>query len=418
MSYVGVAPSLMPPAVGTPTSDTPTKSAAGGPWRRRLRSWITWVVVVLALALLALAGAESERGDLPLDPASARPGGTKALALLTERLGARFTPGADLPTAGAATTALLVRDDLDQAETAEVERWVRVGGRLVVADPRSSLAYAPLTDGGELGSIGRPRDLQAQCSDPLVEGVARIQPDDDRDYALFARPALDESPPNGLGESSITACFPSGEGNFLLTRRVGRGSIVLVGGPDLFTNRELGRADNSVLVANLLALQPGTSLTFLRSDGAEAGSAGNENSLLSLVPDGVAVGIAQLGVAGLLLLAWQGRRLGRPVIEHLPVAIPGSQLVIARSDLLQTAGRTNAAARLLRADLRRSVAERLGLPPGTNVEVLVAAAADRTRIAPERLRNVLVDGPIGDGRALTLLAQQVEAVHQEVTHVR
>ena len=58
---------------------------------------------------------------------------------------------------------------------------------------------------------------------------------------------------------------------------------------------------------------------------------------------------------------WKGRRLGRPVAETQPVQIAGSELVVAVGNLMQKAGRPEAAASQLRDDLRRDLTSRLGL---------------------------------------------------------
>ncbi|MGH9285318.1 MAG: DUF4350 domain-containing protein, partial [Acidimicrobiales bacterium] len=103
---------------------------------RRARPWL-----VLAGAVLVAALVTGDRGsDGPaLDPSSTGPLGTRALVLLLESFGAEVSLTGDAPGAGTGTALLLV-DDLGAERFDALTRWVRAGGTLLVADPRSRLA--------------------------------------------------------------------------------------------------------------------------------------------------------------------------------------------------------------------------------------------------------------------------------------
>ena len=95
----------------------------------------------------------------------------------------------------------------------------------------------------------------------------------------------------------------------------------------------------------------------------------------------------QLAVAFGVLVLWRSRRLGRPVLEPQPVQLAGSELVVAVGELLQRAKGREQAASVLRDDLRRWLAERLGLPPATPAEVVAEAAAAARRVGSRRPRR-------------------------------
>jgi hypothetical protein len=118
-----------------------------------------------------------------------------------------------------------------------------------------------------------------------------------------------------------------------------------------------------------------------------------------------------------VVYAWfRARRLGHPVLETQPVEIAGSELVLAVGQLLQQTKRPQHAADLLRSDVRRRLAERLGLAPDVPIDVLVDAVVGRTHADSEKVWQALGDGPVADDHALLELAQNLEAVRQEVLH--
>ena len=116
-----------------------------------------------------------------------------------------------------------------------------------------------------------------------------------------------------------------------------------------------------------------------------------------------------------MLALWRARRLGRPVLEPQPVQLPASDLVVAVGDLMQRAKGRDQAATVLRDDLRRTLAERLGLPPATPAEVVadaVAATSPSGRRADDVLAVLTGPAPVGED-GLVLLAQQVESIRRD-----
>jgi hypothetical protein len=169
-----------------------------------------------------------------------------------------------------------------------------------------------------------------------------------------------------------------------------------------------------VLLTSLLAPSAGTgSVWVLRPPPPGGGRA----SLGDLVAPRVRLALWQLAVAFAVLALWRARRLGRPVAEPQPVRLPGSELVVAVGHLLQRAKGRGQAAGLLADDLRRSLAERLGLPPSTPADQVADAAAQRTGVARERVLRALAPRPPRDEAELVALSHAVDAVRREVTSV-
>ena len=115
-----------------------------------------------------------------------------------------------------------------------------------------------------------------------------------------------------------------------------------------------------------------------------------------------------------MLVVWRSRRLGKPVAEPQPVAVAGSELVAAVGTLLDRSGSPQHAADTLRADLRRFLGDRLGVPADAPAGALAAVAHERIGLDRARLEQALGDAPVDDDAQLVALAQLVDALRREV----
>jgi uncharacterized protein DUF4350 len=368
-------------------------STATGGARGRLRSAAPFVLLGIALVLaVVLTGGPPDRG-LPLDPRSAGPLGTKALVDVLRELGVAVEIGDRVPDrAGGAV--LLLSDQIDEAGRDELRAWVADGGRLVVADPSSPLA--PDVSGSAALGFTTPSVAPGDCELAALAGVGRV---------TVPGAAVYETPEAAVG------CYPRNEGAWLVARSEGAGTIVSLGGPSTFTNLELGRGDNAALAGALLI--PEGTVTVLEPPPPGAGDA----TLLDLIAPRVRLAIVQLLIAFAVVVGWRARRLGRPLVEPSPVEVPGSELVVAVGNLFQASGAADHAAEVLRGDARRTLAERLGLPPSAPAEVLAETAAARTGASAEEVLAVIGEDGVVDDERLVSLGQAVEDVRRAVLTV-
>lgn len=354
-----------------------------GPDRHRVkRAALVAALVVCAVAAAWLATAPPS-DDLPLSPHSTAHNGTRALTDVLDRLGTEVVIEPTPPEE--ATTGLLLIDNIGDEQR---ERWrdiARRGGTLVVADPGSELTPELVgeTAFGFLDpSIGRDCDLEA------LAGVSRVQ----------AQGVTFDAPSDGVG------CFGRGEGHWLVVEPEGSGALVSVGGSQFLTNEGLSEADNAILAAALLAPREGEVVAIAPPDFAASDA---DSGLLGLVPGGAWALLAQLLIAFCVVLWWRARRLGAPVVEEQPVALPGSELVMGLGNLYAQTGAAGHAAGLLREEAVRSVATRLRLGPLASAaeatEAAVAAGVDRSLA-----EDALVAPLPADDRGLVELAGTVE----------
>ncbi|MDQ1402449.1 MAG: hypothetical protein QOG03_765 [Actinomycetota bacterium] len=369
----------------------------------RTKQLLAGAAILILLVVLSFAGARSNDGP-PLDPTSTGDLGTRGLVLLLQDLGQRVDVTSDLP--GPETkVALVLLDTLNQPRTDALSRWVDEGGTLVVTDPRSSLIPSTVVGSSQRDPLAADTErLTRRCNLPALGEVNNIDP---------SGGVVFDKPEGGSG------CFPHGRGFFVTASAQGEGNIVAIGGPAVFVNSVIGKGDNSVLAASLLAATPGGRVTLFdprHSDPGVAKEGGK--SLGQLIPSRLKRAFWQLVIAFGLFVLLRGRRLGRPVLEPQPVPLAGSEIVVAVGNLLQQAKQRDAAANLLRADLRRTLSDRLGLSPDAPDEVVADQAATRAGIDRQQVLDALRTDPLPGEPALVALAQSVASVRQEVDHAR
>jgi hypothetical protein len=388
--------------VGPASGAVDGRAGARSPVRRAL----PWVAVVLGVALVvAVAGRGAEEGN-PLDPASPGPLGTKGLVEVLRGLGGRVTVSAGQPGTGT-DTALLLSDDLTPQRRQGLLDWVRRGGTLVVADPSSGVTRVEQVGSTRFGLLDA--EIERRCAVPALRDAERVAAPGG---VVFEIPEGQGAPGNRPGATQ--ACFPRNDGAWLLVQPLGGGTVVRLGGASALVNQELGEADNAILLASLLAPVEGTAVQVLQPPLPGGGTAG----LGDLIAPRVRLALWQLVLAFVLLALWRARRLGRPVAEPQPVQLPGAELVVAVGNLLQRAKGRGQAAGLLTDDLRRSLAERLGLPPSTPADQVADTVAERTGIPRERVLRTLTRTTPRDEAELVALSQAADTIRREVTRVR
>lgn len=391
---------------------------AGPGTRARVQRVLPWVAVVVGVALVVVVAGRGEEEGNPLDPASPGPLGTKGLVEVLRELGGEVRVSGGQPGAGT-ETALLLSDDLSPGRRQGLLDWVRRGGTLVVADPSSGVTAVEQAGSTRIGLLDA--EIERRCDVAALAGAGRVAAPGG---IVFEVPEGQGGPggpgapgrpgnPGGPQGGGTRACFPRNDGAWLLVQPVGGGTVVRLGGASVLVNRELGEADNAVLLASLLVPVEGTTVQVLQPPLPGGGDAG----LTDLIAPRVRLALWQLVVAFVLLALWRARRLGRPVAEPQPVQLPGAELVVAVGNLLQRARGRGQAAGLLTDDLRRSLAERLGLPPSTPADQVADTVAARTGIPRERVLRTLTRSTPRDEAELVALSQAIDTVRREVTRV-
>ncbi|MFD3534489.1 DUF4350 domain-containing protein [Streptomyces sp. NPDC058664] len=392
---------------------TSTTSTALSP--RRLWTRARGTVLVLALVLIGgivLATVRSTDSHGALDPRSADPHGSRAVAELLKARGVMITLATTLDEATGATdttsTLLVTAPDL-LTETQQ-------------STLRRSIA----------GSTGRTVLLGAGAPSlsVLAPGVttATSTPVGNRSPSCTLGAATRAGSVDLGGERYVTgpdtdaeACYPSDDlPSLVRVPGPGTSDTVLLGSPDILYNDRLDQQGNASLALQLLGSRPHLVwyLPSLSDASAAADTSDDDTTgnFLSLIPSGWLWGTLQLAIAALLAAIWRGRRLGPLVTEQLPVALRASEATEGRARLYRKANARDRAASVLRTATRTRIAPVLGVPAqdAHSSERLLPALSARLPETTADPRNLLFGPAPADDATLIRLADQLDALEREV----
>lgn len=371
------------------TSTAPSGRSLWSRWRGPLLAVLLLVLVSLGIAALRATG---DGGTL--DPRSYSPDGSRAVAQLLSDRGVPVHVVGDLPALrsalGPRSTVLVPLPQLLTA--AELGELGDLDALLVVTG-----AGPAELDALELDVDAEPAEVAvrpATCDLPAatVAGTALAG-------GVSYRPASDTG---GSGPDPV-GCYPAGRRATVLALPAAH--TVLVGAPDLLTNDELDTQGDAALALGLLG-DGDEVLWLLPSAGRSV--PGGPASLRDLLPGAVLLSGLQLAIAVALLALWRARRLGRVVVEPLPVVVRAAETVEGRSRLYRAAGARDTASQALRAGARHRLAHQLGLPPDVVRTVLIPTVAARTGREARALDALLYGAPPADDAALVRLADALD----------
>ncbi|GHD54928.1 DUF4350 domain-containing protein [Streptomyces galbus] len=394
------------------TAEAPLPSTSVSPTARHL--WtrsrgIALALLVLLAGAVAVATVRSEARHGELDPRSADPLGSRAVAELLADRGVTTRLVTTLAEARAATgpdTTLLVAvpDRLtEHQQTLLHSATTGSGGRTVLV----------AAGGWSVGTLA-----PGVTADPATSRDSTLDPGCDLPAARRAGPADTGGIRYTSTRPDADECYPSSRLPTLLRLpdATGNGDTVLLGGPDILHNERLDEQGNASLALQLLGSRPHLvwylpSLSDTTATGPE-----DEKSFLDLVPSGWLWGTLQLFVAAALAALWRARRLGPLVPERLPVAIRASETVEGRARLYRKANARDRAAAALRSTTRTRLAPLVGIPvtQAHTPEALVPALSAHLHGDGRPLHSLLFGPPPGDDADLVSLADRLDALEREV----
>jgi hypothetical protein len=353
------------------------------PWWRKARLWLTLALVIAVGGVLV--GTLSQQPGRPLDPASARPEGSKALVRLLARYGAPVHATSSVANAltGASSAILVVAPD--EYSDDQLRRLASGSARLTLVEP-GTRAVAAVLAGAE--PAGQAPSASARCQDP---------------GALAASPV---SFPSGTrvylsGGSGATSCFAGG---LLATPRV-----AVLGSASLLRNDRLADPGVAALDVNTITDSRRLASVVWLTPGTDAAGSGSA-SLWQLFPSGAYRVFWWLLVVGVLVAVWRARRLGAVVAEPLPVVVRAAELVEGHGRLYARAGARDRAAASLRGAAINRLGRRLGLPRGASPQQVAVAVAPLAGGSAADVAALLAGPPPADDAALGRLARELDTL--------
>ncbi|NED17315.1 DUF4350 domain-containing protein [Streptomyces sp. SID9913] len=386
------------------TSASPTARQV---WTRTRGIALALVLLLVGAVVIAVVRADTRHGAL--DPRSADPHGSRAVAELLADRGVDtrvVTTLEDAATAAGPDTTLLVAvpDLLTPSQQSRLhDATADAGGRTVLVAS---------------GSASVERLAPGVTAAPATSLDSTLSPD----CALPAARRAGSADVGGLRYTTTHVaadeCYPSERLATLLRipAATGDGDSVLLGSPDILLNDKLAEQGNASLALQLLGSRPHLVWYLPTLADASAASEDGRRSFFDLIPSGWLWGTLQLFIAAALAALWRARRLGPLVPEKLPVAIRASETVEGRARLYRRADARDRAASALRSATRTRLAPLVGVPVSQAhaPEALLPALSSHLRGDGQSLHALLFGPPPGDDAALIQLADHLDALEREV----
>ncbi|MFJ4552481.1 DUF4350 domain-containing protein [Streptomyces sp. NPDC088817] len=390
------------------TSPSTSVSRTGRQMWTRTRGILLALVLLLA-AGVAIAAVQSGAKHGRLDPRSADPYGSRAVAALLADRGVSTRVVTTLDQARAAagpdTTVLVALPDLltDRQQSRLRHATDTSGGRTVLVAPDFPSASGLAPDVTAAHTPSFDTTLSPACSLPAARRAGDADTGGGIRYVTTVKDA--------------EACYPSDGLPTLLRipQATKGGDTVVLGAPDILYNNRLAKQGNASLALQLLGSRPHLVWYLPSLSDAPAAGAG-ERDFFDLLPSGWVWGTLQLFIAAALAALWRGRRLGPLVPEKLPVAIRASETVEGRARLYRKANARDRAATALRSTTRIRLAPLVGVPVSQahTPEALLPALSARVHGKGQSLHDLLFGPPPGDDAALVTLADRLDALEREV----
>ncbi|MGW5335550.1 DUF4350 domain-containing protein [Streptomyces bauhiniae] len=378
-------------------------------WTRNRGIALAVLLLLVGAVAIAVVRSQTKHGDL--DPRSADPRGSRAIAELLADRGVTTrvvtTLDAARRAAGPNTTLLVAVPDLlsHRQQSLLAKATTSSGGRTVLVAP-----------GG--WSVGRLA--------PGVTASAATTPDTtlDPDCTLPDARRAGSAETGGIryrttADDDADACYPSERRATLLRLPAasGTGDTVLLGAPDILLNNRLDKQGNASLALQLLGSRPHLVWYLPSLADSSATDTDGRQSLFDLLPSGWLWGTLQLFVAAVLAAFWRGRRFGPLVPERLPVVIRASETTEGRARLYRKADARDRASAALRSTARTRLAPLAGVPAAqahTPEALLPALSARLPDSGEQALHSLLFGPPPRDDAALIALTDRLDALEREV----
>ena len=367
--------------------------------RSNRRSLVILAVAVVAMIVagVLLSRLSPDTSSTPLSATNPDPTGARAAAQILGEHGVQVqeVSSTSAALADARPEGTLLITSADQLRPEQLQALADVPSDVVLIGlgygDVSALTGRVTVEGG-----GDQASYPAECSDPHAQAAGE----------------LSTSGPGLAADPQVTGCFPLDEAGTAFaygtwTDDEGRTWSVLPNSHPL-TNGGLDEAGNAALVLRILGGHE--HVTWYVPDPNDAFGL-DEEGTPPLIPTLVMV---QLLITVVAFAFWRGRRLGRVVVEPLPVIVRATETTRGRGRLYRR-GRAHAhAAAALRAGTISRVAGRIGLPRTATGPEVVDALSRATGRPPEAIDSLLYGPPPTDDASLVALTQALDILESEV----
>ncbi|MHA7281660.1 DUF4350 domain-containing protein [Arthrobacter sp. TMS2-4] len=374
---------------------------------RRARPLILGALVLALILLVNLvAGQDEDTG--PLSPASAAPGGARAVAEVLAAEGIDVVRADSYDEAVSALeegpATLFLNDAQQYLSAGQVGDLTVLADRAVLAAPGERQLAALDGDVAQVGAV--PLDLS---------GDAPAVPAECPDTDATAAGSLTAT---GVAYSGAVECFPveiedaTGNATGGLYTTNDDGSVAVLGAPAILSNDAVPDEGNAALALRALGSSP--TLVWYEPTGADVVSTGEGIDPRTLLPPWVDPLLVWLLACAVLAMLWRGRRMGPLATEPLPVVVRAAETAEGRARLYQDSRAVGHAAAILRAASLTRMARRLRVDRTASAADVIDAAARHSGRSRTELEQRLLFVPTTNHQ-LVLWAQEVLDLEKEIT---
>jgi hypothetical protein len=380
------------------------------------REWIILGALLLVLgisvALAGRSGGDAEEDRPNASSHNAKGSGSKGLYLWLQALGIRAErweqPLEDLPAHAAVLLMIRPSRAVAEEERGALTRWVRGGGVLVLADDAVGVGAPGIRPGppslafGLQGRpTGAPSSLRPAAPSAYVTGVETIAP---TGSVRFRR-----REPEGWAP-----LFADAGGEVVAVRRLGRGVVVAVSDPGIWSNANLEKAGHARLLLNIVQAHAGRRTVLV--DEYHHGYGTQDGLTRYLQGTAIPWILAQAALIFAMFALARGTRFGAPVSPGGESRASSLEYVAALGDLHRRARARGLAAEALAASLRRRLAASLGVRPREDHAGLAQRASAHLGLQEGQVRPYLKPGTgaTGSDERLLAFARSVHALERRL----
>lgn len=341
-------------------------------------------VVLVALNFLFFVDTRAtEEDERTGDRSSYRstPYGTLALYTLLEESRYDVTrfekPFTELKAHEPGTLFVIVPSEAHQPNEEEfvaLNRWVEVGGLLIIIDRDIRV---PVGDGTARTEVAQSNtNVRPLQPTPFTRGVHRVGLSE---YATRVR----------LDSRSATYHIGDDQAAVLADAQVGKGRVVLLTDQFVVANNGISQADNVILTLNLIEGRPPGPIAFdeyHHGYGAASASAGLMSYFRGTPVPWM---MAQAGLLAALVVYSYGRRFGRPIPLRQERRTTNLEFVSSMANITRLAQASDLALENIYSEFRRHLCRFSGMPSRIQNVRLAAAAARRSGLDERELAGLL-----------------------------
>jgi hypothetical protein len=365
---------------------------------RRMRFPVVVVLIAAGLVtLLAVLG--TEPNSSPLDPRNTAPDGAHALSVLLSNRGDSVTVATSVAQLSSSSDTTIVVSAPSLVSDRALHAITGTNATVLLVDPADNA----------LAALGVPA-----TADAITAGAATTDPGCTLPAAVTAG-SVRISGDLYAARGPVSRCYiQNGDAALLESTRPDRAPTFVIGSPSTLSNAHLASQGDAALALSII---DNDNVQWVPG-GLNAGPVpASRRGLYHLLPARLLWASLQLFIAVFVLALWRARRLGRPVVEPLPVVVRAAETVEGRARLMHAAKARGAAARSLRTAAIRRLSHSLRLGADEDPASVIGLVAERTNRSAAEVQSVLYGGEPPDDAALVRLAQELPrletAVHQD-----